>query len=72
VGAVAGVGGATLFFSVVDITKLTQGILLTFEVTPRIMGIASTVGAGLGIVASIAPCVSVARATVVEGLKTLD
>jgi putative ABC transport system permease protein len=71
-GAVLGVGGAVVVFNRVSITKLTQGILLTFEVTPRIVALATCVAAVLGIVASIGPALAVARTTVVEGLRTLD
>ena len=46
--------------------------MVLFEVTPRIMGQACFVATLLGIVASIAPSLSVARMSVVEGLKTLD
>jgi putative ABC transport system permease protein len=55
-----------------NITKMTNGILLTFEVTPQIIGVGVAVAAGLGIVACIAPAVAVARMSVVKGLKTLD
>jgi hypothetical protein len=51
---------------------MTHGIFLTFEVTPRIVGFISLVAAWLGIVSAIAPSVSVARMSVVNGLKTLD
>jgi ABC-type antimicrobial peptide transport system permease subunit len=51
---------------------MTNGFFVTFEVTPKILGIAGIVAAGLGIVASIAPSISVARMSVVSGLKTLD
>lgn len=71
-GAVVGVGGAMIVFTHVSITKLTQGIFLTFEVTPRIVGTAALVAAVLGIVASIAPAIAVAKTSVVEGLRTLD
>ena len=71
-GALLGVGGALLLFTNVSISKLTQGIFLVFEVTPRIMGTAALVAAVLGIVASIAPAVAVAKTSVVEGLRTLD
>lgn len=54
------------------ISGLTNGILITFEVTPKILGVAFTVAAALGIVSAIAPSVAVARTSVVEGLKTLD
>ncbi|MBC8097318.1 MAG: ABC transporter permease [Akkermansiaceae bacterium] len=55
-----------------DISNMTNGFFVTFEVTPRIIGIAGIVAAGLGIIASIAPSISVARMSVVSGLKTLD
>jgi putative ABC transport system permease protein len=71
-GALLGAGGAWLFFHTVSIQKLTNGIFLAFEVTPRIMGRAFAVAALLGIVSAIAPAISVARTSVVQGLKTLD
>lgn len=71
-GAVLGVGGAWVLFTFIPISKLTAGVFVTFEVTPRIMGQAFMVAAGLGVVASLAPSLSVARMSVVEGLKTLD
>ena len=55
-----------------SIMKMTSGILLTFEVTPRILGLGAAVAAGLGILACLAPAVAVARMSVVQGLKTLD
>jgi putative ABC transport system permease protein len=71
-GALVGVGGALIVFTNISISKLTQGIFITFEVTPRIVGTAALVAAVLGIVASIAPAVAVAKTSVVEGLRTLD
>jgi hypothetical protein len=41
-------------------------------VTPKIMGIGALVAAGLGLAASLAPSLAVARTSVVDGLKTLD
>jgi len=55
-----------------NITKMTNGILLTFEVTPQIIGVGVAVAAALGIIACIAPAIAVARMSVVTGLKTLD
>ena len=55
-----------------DISQMTNGYFVTFEVTPKILGIAGIVAAGLGIVSSVAPSISVARMSVVNGLKTLD
>ena len=74
----SGVGAAAIFriawlvFTHDSITKMTQGILLTFEVTPQIIGVGVGVAAGLGILACIGPALAVARMSVVNGLKTLD
>lgn len=73
IGAVLGVGGSWwLFNHGMDISKATNGIFVTFEVTPRIVGISSFVAAGLGVVSSLAPALAAAKMSVVEGLKTLD
>lgn len=71
-GALLGIGGAYLLFSSVDVPRMTNNIFLVFEVTPRIMGQAALVAASLGIIAALAPAISVARMSVVQGLKTLD
>ena len=71
-GAVVGVGGAYLLFTHGDVAKLTNGIFVILEVTPKIMGIGVMVAALLGIVASIMPSIAVAKMSVVDGLKTLD
>ncbi|MBM3850055.1 MAG: FtsX-like permease family protein [Verrucomicrobia bacterium] len=71
-GAVVGIGGAWLFWSSINLQKLTQGFLVYFEVTPRIMATGGIVAALLGILAALGPSVSVARTSVVAGLKTLD
>ena len=71
-GALAGIGGAYLLFTYGDITKMTRGIFIMFEVTPKIIGISALVAAGLGVIASIAPSIAVARMSVVGGLRTLD
>ncbi|MHB1306520.1 MAG: ABC transporter permease [Limisphaerales bacterium] len=71
-GAILGAGGAYLLFNSVDIGKVTNGVLVFFEVTPRILALGFTVAAGLGIVAALPPAWSVARTSVVQGLKTLD
>ena len=72
VGAGLGVGGAWLLYNNLNIAALTNGILITFEVSPRIVGQACLVAAVLGIVSSFAPAMSVAKMSVVDGLKTLD
>jgi putative ABC transport system permease protein len=54
------------------ISQMTNNIFITFEVTARIVGMGAAVAAVLGVVASLVPSFSVARMSVVEGLKTLD
>lgn len=71
-GAIIGVGGAWMAFSNVNISSMTNGMMIAFEVTPRIMGRACLIAALLGILAAIGPALSMARSTVVDGLKTLD
>jgi putative ABC transport system permease protein len=71
-GAVVGLGVAWLLYTYGDISKLTHGIFVSFEVTPRILGFGALVAGALGIAASIAPAIAVARMSVVSGLKTLD
>jgi putative ABC transport system permease protein len=71
-GGALGVLGAWGFWNTIDIQKLSNGILLVFEVTPRIMATAAAVASILGVVASIGPAIAVGRMSVVGGLKTLD
>jgi ABC-type antimicrobial peptide transport system permease subunit len=71
-GALIGVGGAYALFTYGDVAKMTNGIFVMLEVTPKIMGIGAAVAAVLGIVASIMPSLAVAKMSVVEGLKSLD
>jgi putative ABC transport system permease protein len=71
-GGLLGIGGAWLFWTFIDLQQLTNGFLVYFEVTPRIVAQGATVAAVLGLVASLTPALAVARMSVVEGLKTLD
>ena len=71
-GAIIGIGVAYCAYTFGDIGKMTHGIFVTFEVTPRIIGFSALVAAVLGIVSAIAPSLAVARMSVVNGLKTLD
>lgn len=71
-GALLGIGGAYGLYTFGDIGKMTEGIFVSFEVTPRIMGLAALVAALLGILSAAAPALAVARMSVVDGLKTLD
>jgi len=72
IGALLGVGGSWALFTFVPAPALTNGFFPSLEVTPRIIGTGCLVAATLGIVASLAPAISVARMSVVQGLKTLD
>lgn len=72
VGALLGVGSAYSLFTYGNVSAMTGGLFITLEVTSKIIGISVCVAAGLGIVASIMPSISVARTSVVNGLKTLD
>ena len=71
-GAVLGAGGAWVIFHTVDIAKVSNGLFVVFEVTPRMMGLAFSVAALLGLLSAIIPMLGVARTSVVQGLKTLD
>ena len=72
-GAVIGVGSAwCLFNHGVDISTATNGIFVSFEVTPRIVGVTSMVAASLGLSSSLGPACAAAQMSVTEGLKTLD
>lgn len=71
-GAIVGAGGAYLLYSAIDLSKLTGGVLRHFEVTDRILAMSFTIAAFLGIIAALPPALTVARTSVVDGLKTLD
>jgi putative ABC transport system permease protein len=71
-GALIGVGGAYLLFTYGDVSKMTNGIFPSFEVTSRIIGNGVLVAAMLGIISSVMPAIAVAKMSVTEGLKTLD
>ena len=71
-GAILGAGGAWVVYHLLNIQKLTNGVFVMFEVTPRMMGLAFSVAALLGVLAAIAPMFTVGRTSVVQGLKTLD
>ena len=71
-GALVGAGGAWVLYHQLDIQKMTNGMFLMFEVTPQMMGLAFAVAATLGLLSAVLPMISVARTSVVQGLKTLD
>ena len=70
----AGVLGFAGWFAYTQgtISQMTNNIFITFEVTPRIVAVGAAVAATLGVLASLMPSFSVARMSVVQGLKTLD
>ena len=71
-GALLGVGGSWALFTFVPAPVLTANFFPSLEVTSRIIGRGCLVAAALGVISSLAPALSVARMSVVEGLKTLD
>ncbi len=71
-GALLGIGGGYCLFTFGDIPKLTNGMITALEVTPEILGVTTVVAAGLGILSSLMPSLSVMRMSVVQGLKSLD
>ena len=71
-GAALGIGAAYLLFNFANISELSHGIFVHFQMTPRIIGLALLVAGGLGVAAGMAPGVAVARTSVVAGLRRLD
>ncbi len=71
-GALLGAGGAWALYHFSDMKKASGGLFVSFEVTPQMLGTAALAAAFLGIASSFFPALSVARMSVVEGLKTLD
>ncbi len=72
IGAFVGIGGAWAMWTLSDLQKLTNGFLIYFEVTTRIIATGASIAALLGIISAILPSIAVSRMSVVEGLKTLD
>jgi len=71
-GGLLGIGGGYCLFTYGDIPKMTNGFITALQVTPDILGIAAAVTAGLGILSSLMPALSVMKMSVVQGLKSLD
>lgn len=71
-GALLGAGGAWLFYRGVDMKKASGGILVSFEVTPEMLGLAALAAVALGIISCVIPAIAACRMSVVEGLRTLD
>ena len=71
-GAGLGIAAAWGLFHSANISELSHGVFVMFQLTPRIIGLALLVAAGLGVFAGLAPVLAVVRTSVVEGLRTLD
>jgi putative ABC transport system permease protein len=71
-GALLGIGGAWLMFTFVEAGTLTNGMFFSLEVTPRILASSAFIACMLGILPALTPAWTVARMSVVAGLKTLD
>ena len=71
-GGVIGCVGAKLFFSYLDIYKLSQGFIPLFPVSTQTLALGLFVAALLGVVSSLAPTYASIKTTVVAGLKELD
>lgn len=65
-------GLAAMLIQAGSIQALTNNMFHIFEVTPRMLGLVFVVAGTLGVIAALAPMISVARTSVVQGLKTLD
>ena len=71
-GAALGIAAACALFNCANISELSHGVFVMFQLTPRIIGLALLVAGGLGVLAGIAPGLAMARTSVVEGLRRLD
>lgn len=71
-GGLAGCAAAWLLVRTVDIHRLSRGLFVDFEVTPRIAGFSLAVAAALGVVSCLLPALGIVRRTVVDGLRTPD
>jgi putative ABC transport system permease protein len=71
-GALIGAGGAAWLYGSIDMKKASNGMFISWEVTPEMLGLAALAAAVLGLFSAVFPAISAARMSVVEGLKTLD
>ena len=72
IGGLAGCLGAWVLVHAVDIYKLSRGLFVNFEVTPRILAQSLLVAALLGIVSCLLPAYGNLKRSVVEGLRAPD
>ena len=74
-GGVIGCFGAWMIFnrmSSATLTRVSQGMLIKFEVTPHILASGMVIAVLLGVVSCLVPAYTSLKATVAEGLKELD
>ncbi len=72
IGGLAGCLGAWVLVHAVDIYKLSRGLFVNFEVTPRILAQSLLGAALLGIVSCLWPAYGNLKRSVVEGLRAPD
>ncbi|MEI6085695.1 MAG: ABC transporter permease, partial [Verrucomicrobiota bacterium] len=71
-GGLLGCFGAKLFFTHIDIYKMSQGFIPQFPITAETLALGLVVAALLGLVSSLVPTYATVKMTVVAGLKELD
>jgi putative ABC transport system permease protein len=68
-GGAIGVIGGRLLFSVVNMTKVTQGFLVNFTIYPRVIAICIALAAVVGVLAGGFPAFRATRIRVVDGMR---
>jgi putative ABC transport system permease protein len=71
-GGALGCAGAWTLLHAVDIYRLSRGLFVNFEVTPRIVAQALAAASLLGIVSCLWPALISIRRSVVAGLRTVE
>jgi putative ABC transport system permease protein len=71
-GGALGCAAAWGMLHAVDIHRLSRGLFVNFDVTPRIVAQALAAAALLGIASCLWPALTSLRKTVVAGLRTAD
>lgn len=71
-GGLLGCAAAWALVHSVDIYRLSRGLFVDFDVTPRIAGLSLAVAAALGVASCVLPALAGARRSVADGLRTVD
>lgn len=71
-GGIIGCFGAKLFFSHLDIYKMSKGFIPMFPITGETLFLGLLIAALLGVVSSLVPAYSTLKTTVTQGLRELD